>query len=214
MSQHKTSALDTEIIQLLAVVCGSVGYIEEQVTHITEGIIEKNPSKIESVKQHHLNIRKLTTDATQRTIQIFVKHKPKGDQAKILLVSWRIAVALERISVLLADSAAHSHKLDLQDIPGAKTAFINLQESLMAQTYDLVISYTAEKPQLIPQIIAKEAHIRNIYKGFFKDMMILGAKDQSIHEHIELCLGVAKNFEMTAHYIHEIAESLKYKYSL
>lgn len=209
---HMTQ-FDNDMIQLAAVVCGMVGYVEEQVINITEGMMEQNPLKIDSVKNHQKNVRKLALEATQRTIEIFVKHKPKGDQAKLLLVSWRNAISLERITNLLVDAGRQSSNLALYNLKGAKTAFMNIQQSLMAQTYDLVISYTADKPELIPKILAQESHIRNIYKGLFQDMIKLGTKEADLLTNIEACISIAKIFEQVAFYIHEIADNLNYKYN-
>ncbi len=214
MSHPKATDLYTAIIQLAATVAGSVGYIEEQIIGVTEGITENNPQKIVTASHYTKNVRKLTAETIQKTLEAFVVHKPKGNDAKLILVSWRIATALERISILLSDAAEQGKNLSFNDISGAKTAFLNIRDSLMSQTYNMVIAYTAERPDLIAEIIAKETHIRNVYKSFFREMMMMLIENPKLVTKAEQCLSVAKIFDMIAYYMHEISEHLTYKYTL
>ena len=214
MSKIKPTNIHTAIIQLATTVAGAVGYVEEQINTVTEGIIENNPKKIETASHYTKNIRKLTLDTIQKTLETFVIHKPKGNDAKFILVSWRIATALERISILLSDIAEQSKDLNLSDILGAKTAFLNIRDSLMSQTYNIVIAYTAHRSDLIDQITTKETHIKNIYKSFFKDMIISLIENPKLITKTEQALNIAKLFEIIAHYMKEIAEHLHYKYSI
>ncbi len=214
MSQQKATDIHTAIIHLAATVAGSVGYVEEQIIGIIDGIIECNPQKIITASQYTKNVRKLTAETIQKTLETFVIYKPKGNDAKLILISWRIATALERISILLFDASEQSKNVNLSDISGAKTAFLNIRDSLMSQTYNMVIAYTAEKSDLIADIIAKETHIRNVYKSFFRDTIITLIDNPKLVTKAEQCLNIAKTLEMIAYYMHEIAEHLMYKYGL
>jgi|GEM_PF-6020994 len=214
MSQNKPNNLNDALIQLAAVVAGSVGYIEEQIIGITEGITEQNPARINEVSHYTKNVQKLSNEVIQRTLQAFVSYKPKGKDAKLILVSWRIATALERISVLLHDAATQSAHIQLGDISGAKTAFLNIRDALMSQTYNMVIAYTAERKDLIPEIIKKEEHIRNVYKSFFREMLIYLLENPQMTSKVEQCLSIAKIFDMIAYYMHEISDHLTFKFNL
>jgi phosphate transport system protein len=214
MSEAHSKNIQTAIINLAASVAGAVGYIEEQISMITEGIMQYNPDKMKIVHDYTKNVRKLTFETIQKTLETFVIYKPKGHDAKFILVSWRIATALERISILLSQIADQSSDLNLNDIQGAKTAFVNIQNSLMSQTYNMVITYTAEKKELIQDIITKETHIQNIYKSFFKEMIINLIENPKLISKTEKALHIAKLFEMVASYMREIAEHLIYKYNL
>lgn len=213
MSNPKTDIQST-IINLAAIVAGSVGYIEEQIINILEGIIEQNPQKIEIANQYTKNVRKLSTETIQKTIEAFVIHKPKGNDAKFILVSWRIATALERISVILSDIAIYSKNLNVTDISNVKTAFLNIKDSLMSQTYNMVIAYTAEREDLIADIIAKEIHIKNIYKSFFREMLTVLIENPKLISKSEQFLHIAKSFETIGYYMREIADHLSYKYNI
>jgi phosphate uptake regulator len=214
MAQSKPTDIHTAIIQLAATVAGSVGYIEEQIIGVTEGIIDNNPQKIETASHYTKNVRKLTTETIQKTLEAFVVYKPKGNDAKLILISWRIATALERISILLFDAAEQGKSLNFNDMSGAKTVFVNIRDSLMSQTYNMVIAYTAERPDLIAEIIAKETHIKNVYKSFFREMMMMVIENPKLTTKAEQCLNIAKSLEMIAYYMHEISEHLSYKYNL
>ncbi|MFT6211910.1 MAG: phosphate transport system protein [Alphaproteobacteria bacterium] len=214
MSQTKPKNLNQALIQLAATVAGSVGYIEEQIIGITEGIIENNPQQIATAGHYTKNVRKLTAETIQKTLEAFVIYKPKGNDAKLILISWRIATALERISILLNDVAIQSDQLQLNDVSGAKTVFLNIHDALMSQTYNIVIAYTADRSDLIADIIEKELHIRNVYKSFFREMIIALIEDPKMISKIEKCLEIAKIFEMIAYYMHEISEHLTYKFNL
>jgi phosphate uptake regulator len=78
----------------------------------------------------------------------------------------------------------------------------------------MVIAYTAQRSDLINEIIAKETHIKNVYKSFFRDMIISLIENPKLITKTEQSLNIAKLFEMVAHYMHEIADHLHYKYSL
>lgn len=214
MAQSKPTDIHTAIIQLAATVAGSVGYIEEQIIGVTEGITDNNPQKMETASQYTKNVRKLTTETIQKTLEAFVVYKPKGNDAKLILISWRIATALERISILLSDAAEQGKDLNFNDMSGAKTVFVNIRDSLMSQTYNMVIAYTAERPDLIAEIITKENHIKNVYKSFFREMMMMVIENPKLTTKAEQCLNIAKSLEMIAYYMHEISEHLSYKYNL
>jgi phosphate transport system protein len=214
MSPPKPKTFHEALIQLAATVAGSVGYIEEQITGVTEGIIENNPQKILIAGQYTQNVKKLTAETIQKTLQIFVVFKPNGDDAKLVLISWRIATALERISMLLNDIVAHNNLSFLDEINGAKTVFLNIRDALMTQTYNMVIAYTADRGDLIQEIINKEIHIKNVYKSFFREMIILLIENPKLISKVEHCLSVAKIFEMIAYYMQEISTHLSYKFNL
>lgn len=214
MSQEKPKNIQTAIVNLAASVAGAVGYIEEQITITTDTIIQYNPEKIKTAIDYTKNVRKLTFETIQKTLETFVIYKPKGNDAKFILVSWRISTALERISILLSTIAEQSHDLNINDIQGAKTAFLNIRDSLMAQTYNMVITYTADKKDLIQEIILKETHIQNIYKSFFKETIVNLIENPKLISRAQKALHIAKLFEMIASYMREIADHLTYKYSI
>lgn len=214
MTQDKPKNLNDALVQLAAVVAGSVGYIEEQITGITEGLLEQNPQRIHEVMQYTKNVRKLSNEVVQRVLQSFISFKPKGDDAKLILVSWRISVALERISVLLYDIGVQSENFNISEISGAQTVFLNIRDALMSQTYNMVIAYTSQKSHLITEIIDKEAHIKNVYKSFFREMIMFLLENPQMTSKVEKCLSIAKIFEMTSYYMHEISDHLSFKFGL
>ena len=140
-----------------------------------------------------------------------MRFKPKGYDAKLVMSSWRIAASLERISMIMRDVAVQIKEIDQSKVAFSKSALQNMCDSLFAQTYDIVVAYTTDNHEVLPQIRQKEQYISSIYKSFFKEAFSFLQKNQDLIDQGEKILSLTKNLEITGRYMKEIADQLEYK---
>ena len=211
MSKFKETSLKSALINLAATVAGMVGHIEEQLVNAIEGLFENNPSKFSVALGHTPQVRRLTNEVIQRVIETIVIFKPKNEDVKMIMSSWKIASSLERITLLIHEAVLTLNGHHSEDLSGAKTAIQNICDGLMAQMYDIVIAYTTDKTDIIENIILKEQRIGGVYRAFFRETMMTLIEKPALIGKAEIFLSGAKSFEMIGRYMCEIAEQLKYK---
>ena len=157
------------LVKLAATISGMVGYIEEQIVVTIEGFAENNPHKCDTAISYTKSVQRLQNESFQHIIGLLVRFKPKGYDAKLVMSSWRIAASLERISMIMRDVAVQIKEIDQSKVAFSKSALQNMCDSLLAQTYDIVVAYTTDNHEVLPQIRQKEQYISSIYKSFFKE---------------------------------------------
>ena len=199
------------LVKLAAKIAGMVGYIEEQIVITMEGFTENNPAKCDTAIEYTKSVQKLQNESFQNIIYLLVKFQPKGYDAKLVMSSWRIASSLERITFLMRDIAIQVKEIDHAHVSFAKSALQNMCDSLLAQTYDIVVAYTTDNKEVLPQIRQKEQYISSIYKSFFKEAFTFLNQNQDIINQGEMILSLTKNLEITGRYMKEIADQLEYK---
>lgn len=199
------------LIKLAAKIAGMVGYIEEQIVITMEGFTENNPHKCDTAIGYTKSVQKLQNESFQNIILLLVKFQPKGHDAKLVMSSWRIASSLERISFLIRDIASQVKEINHTNVTFAKSALQNMCDGLLAQTYDIVIAYTSDNKEVLPQIRQKEQYISSIYKSFFKEAFTFLSQNKEVLNDGEAVLSLMKNLEITGRYMKEIADQLEYK---
>ena len=214
MSKFNEPDFKTALIQLAATVAGMVGYIEEQIIFTLEGFAENNPVKRLQTLSHTPHVRHLSSETIQRVIETLVQFKPKGDEAKLVLASWKIASSLERISLIIHNVAQDMG--NIQNTPNIQFSYAvikNISDNLMAQTYDMVVAYTTKKTDRLADIDGKQKNISLIYQNFFRQSLDFLIQNPAEIHNIEKLLDVTKKLDIIGTYIKEIAEQLAYKNS-
>jgi phosphate uptake regulator len=201
----------TEIKLLTAALASLIGVIEEQLSLTTQSLIEQNPNTAKKAFDYRHQVIELTLQVMQRSLNLTHSYHQDDEMTRYVVTAWKMAVLLEKTAFIILETLSYIRYVNIASIPQAKNMLINMQDHILVQFNDIIVSYTQIDQKKIDNIKEKESIIRNIYNSFVRDILTNDLSDSNMKMQTLYFFNIAKNFERVSNLLRDIAETLQYQ---
>ena len=210
MIEHTVKAFDEDIIRLRGLIAEMGGIAEVAIGEAMDALVRGDEDLAREVIARDKRVDAFEMEVDRLAIRILALRAPMADDLREVIVSLKIAGAIERIGDYAKNIAKRVGHIEGRKRFEPLTLLPAMAEIAAEMVHDVLTAFAARDPEAAREIVERDAKVDAFYDSIFRNLVSYMVENPATTSSAAQLLFVARNLERIGDHATNLAEQVFY----
>ena len=210
MIEHTVKAFDEDITRLRGLIAEMGGIAEVAIGEAMDALVRGDEELAREVIARDKRVDAFEMEVDRLAIRILALRAPMADDLREVIVSLKIAGAIERIGDYAKNIAKRVGHIEGRKRFEPLTLLPAMAEIAAEMVHDVLTAFAARDPEAAREIVERDAKVDAFYDSIFRNLVSYMVENPATTSSAAQLLFVARNLERIGDHATNLAEQVFY----